>query len=151
MLGFETMAVTVSSSVPVVAATDAAKPDYDENGVDLSLVRYSLSLTPTQRLKAVENFMSAMASVRTAPPLPAESTKQMAVFDLGRLLLVLSEEQVEFIIACASVTGEFRPSLGGRALQGLKVRLGSFQDTLREGMSAGTSAATAAIGMNRWL
>jgi hypothetical protein len=67
------MAVPVSSSLPA-AATDVAKPDYDENGVDLSLVRYSLSLTPTQRLKAVENFMNAMASVRKAPP-PADSTK----------------------------------------------------------------------------
>ena len=36
-----------------------------------ALVRYSLSLTPTQRLKAVENFMNAMASVCTTP-LPAE-------------------------------------------------------------------------------
>ncbi len=52
-------------------------PEYDENGVDLSLVRYSLSLTPTQRLKAVENFMNAMASVRPAPspPLPAENAE----------------------------------------------------------------------------
>ena len=49
--------------------------EYDENGVDLSLVRYSLSLTPTQRLKAVENFMNAMASVRRAPPLKDDSTK----------------------------------------------------------------------------
>lgn len=68
------MAVPHSSSPPAAVATDAAKPDYDENGVDLSLVRYSLSLTPTQRLKAVENFMNAMASVRKAPP-PADSTK----------------------------------------------------------------------------
>lgn len=69
------MAVHPSTSLPVVAATDAAEPDYDENGVDLSLVRYSLSLTPTQRLKAVENFMNAMASVRIAPPLSTDSTK----------------------------------------------------------------------------
>ena len=65
----------LSTSLPVVVATDATKLDYDENGVDLSLVRYSLSLTPTQRLKAVENFMNAMASVRTAPPLTSNSTK----------------------------------------------------------------------------
>lgn len=37
---------------------------FDENGVDLTLVRYTLSLTPTERLKAVENFLNAMASVR---------------------------------------------------------------------------------------
>jgi hypothetical protein len=69
------MTVPVSTSLPGLAVTDAAEPDYDENGVDLSLVRYSLSLTPTERLKAVENFMNAMASVRTAPPLSADSTK----------------------------------------------------------------------------
>lgn len=69
------MAVPVSTSVPVLASADAETTDYDENGVDLSLVRYSLSLTPTQRLKAVENFMNAVASVRTAPPLTNGSTK----------------------------------------------------------------------------
>ena len=69
------MAVPVSTSVPVFAAADVPGSDFDENGVDLSLVRYSLSLTPTQRLKAVENFMNAMASVRAAPPLTDGSTK----------------------------------------------------------------------------
>ena len=69
------MSVPISTSLPVLAATDAANPDHDENGVDLSLVRYSLSLTPTQRLKAVENFMNAMATVRTALPLTADLTK----------------------------------------------------------------------------
>jgi hypothetical protein len=68
------MTEPLSASPPVVAATKAARPDYDENGVDLSLVRYTLSLTPTQRLKAVENFMNAMASVRAVPPLPSGST-----------------------------------------------------------------------------
>lgn len=37
---------------------------FDENGVDLTLIRYSLSLSPTERLKSVENFMNAMATVR---------------------------------------------------------------------------------------
>lgn len=40
------------------------KPAVDENGVDLTLVRYTLSLTPTQRLLAVEGFMNALATVR---------------------------------------------------------------------------------------
>lgn len=69
------MTVPLPTSLPVLPANDAAKPDYDENGVDLSLVRYTLSLTPTQRLKALENFMNAMASVRIPPPLSADSTK----------------------------------------------------------------------------
>jgi hypothetical protein len=38
--------------------------DVDANGVDLTLVRYTLSLTPTERLKALENFMNAMTTVR---------------------------------------------------------------------------------------
>ena len=69
------MTVPLSASTPLVAATEAARPDYDANGVDLSLVRYTLSLTPTQRLKALENFMNAMTSVRPAPPLSSDSTK----------------------------------------------------------------------------
>jgi hypothetical protein len=75
VLSSSTMTAPLSASPLVVAATEAARPDYDENGVDLSLVRYTLSLTPTQRLKAVENFMNAMASVRPAPPLSSDSTK----------------------------------------------------------------------------
>jgi hypothetical protein len=47
--------------------TDSAEQLYDENGVDLSLVRYTLRLTPTERLKAVENFMNAMATVKHLP------------------------------------------------------------------------------------
>jgi hypothetical protein len=41
---------------------------FDENGVDLTLIRHSLSLTPTERLKSVENFMNAMATVRRVRP-----------------------------------------------------------------------------------
>ena len=69
------MTAPLSTSQSVVAAPETVKPDYDENGVDLTLVRYSLSLTPTQRLKAVENFMNAMASVRAVPPPSVGSTK----------------------------------------------------------------------------
>jgi hypothetical protein len=43
---------------------EADASDFDENGVDLTLVRYSLRLTPTERLKAVESFMKTMATVR---------------------------------------------------------------------------------------
>jgi len=43
---------------------EADEERVDEQGVDLTLVRYTLSLTPTERLKALENFMNAMASVR---------------------------------------------------------------------------------------
>ncbi len=40
------------------------EPLVDENGVDLTLVRYTLSLTPTERLKALENYLNVMTTVR---------------------------------------------------------------------------------------
>jgi hypothetical protein len=46
------------------APREAAPADFDENGVDLTLIRYTLSLTPTERLRSVENFMNAMSTVR---------------------------------------------------------------------------------------
>jgi hypothetical protein len=75
MLCSAPMTAPPSTSPQAIAATEVAMPDYDENGVDLTLVRYSLSLTPTQRLKAVENFMNAMASVRAVPPPSVHSAK----------------------------------------------------------------------------
>jgi hypothetical protein len=54
------------SDVAPASDTDPAEL-YDENGVDLSLVRYTLTLTPTERLKAVENFMNALATVKHLP------------------------------------------------------------------------------------
>ncbi len=52
------------TGVSEAASNQPAQPEFDENGVDLTLVRYTLSLTPTERLKAVENYMRALASVR---------------------------------------------------------------------------------------
>ena len=48
------------------ALRDAAvrEPTVDENGVDLTLIRHTLSLTPTQRLKVLEDFMNTMTTVR---------------------------------------------------------------------------------------
>jgi hypothetical protein len=46
------------------APREAAPGDFDENGVDLTLIRYTLSLSPTERLRSVENFMNAMSTVR---------------------------------------------------------------------------------------
>ncbi len=39
-------------------------------------------LTRARARSAVENFMNAMASVRTAPPLPAESTTDAGALDV---------------------------------------------------------------------
>ena len=41
---------------------------YDENGVDRSLIRYSLSLSPTERVRAVEETLNALATVRRVTP-----------------------------------------------------------------------------------
>lgn len=69
------MPVSVPTPLPALGEIATGEPDYDENGVDLTLVHYSLSLTPTQRLKAVENFMNAMASVRTVASTSDDATK----------------------------------------------------------------------------
>jgi len=37
---------------------------YDDNGVDRSLIRYCLAQTPTERVRAVEATLSALATVR---------------------------------------------------------------------------------------
>lgn len=42
---------------------------YDANGVDRSLIRWSLTQTPTERVRAVEETLNALATVRRiAPP-----------------------------------------------------------------------------------
>lgn len=41
---------------------------YDDNGVDRSLIRWSLSLTPTQRVMAVEETLNALATLKRKPP-----------------------------------------------------------------------------------
>ena len=41
---------------------------YDENGVDRSLIRWSLSQTPTERVMSVEESLNALASLRRICP-----------------------------------------------------------------------------------
>jgi hypothetical protein len=41
---------------------------YDENGVDRSLIRWSLARTPTERVRAVEETLNALATVRRISP-----------------------------------------------------------------------------------
>ncbi len=41
---------------------------YDEDGVDRSLIRFCLSLTPTERVKSVEETLNALATVRRVEP-----------------------------------------------------------------------------------
>jgi hypothetical protein len=41
---------------------------YDENGVDRSLIRWSLSQSPTERVMSVEESLNALASLRRICP-----------------------------------------------------------------------------------
>jgi hypothetical protein len=46
------------------AAERAPLPDYSEDGVDLSLIRWMLSLTPAERLEFLEERMQDIAAIR---------------------------------------------------------------------------------------
>ncbi len=43
---------------------DPPAPEYDENGVDLSLIRWFLSLTPTERLRFLEARTNEILAIR---------------------------------------------------------------------------------------
>lgn len=43
---------------------DAPEPDYDEAGVDLSLIRCMLALTPDQRLQILEERIEDILAIR---------------------------------------------------------------------------------------
>jgi hypothetical protein len=45
-------------------ADDPTLPDYDESGVDLSLIRWMLSLTPAERLRVSQEFINSILAVR---------------------------------------------------------------------------------------
>jgi hypothetical protein len=40
-------------------------PEYGEDGVDVSLIRWMLSLTPLERLQALQEFLSSVEQIRT--------------------------------------------------------------------------------------
>lgn len=42
------------------------EPVYDKNGVDVTLVRWSLSLTPQQRLEALQSAVDSIWRLRNA-------------------------------------------------------------------------------------
>ena len=46
-------------------------PVQDENGVDLTLIRAMLALSPLERLRQAEAYMRALASVRPVPRDPS--------------------------------------------------------------------------------
>lgn len=46
------------------AADPAPLPDYSEDGVDLSLIRWFLSLTPLERLQFLEDRINGILAIR---------------------------------------------------------------------------------------
>jgi hypothetical protein len=54
-----------------VKLTDPAPlPDYSEDGVDLSVIRWSLSLTPAERLRFLEDRIADVLLVRALNATP---------------------------------------------------------------------------------
>jgi hypothetical protein len=47
-----------------VDPNDAPLPDYSEDGVDLSLIRWFLSLTPRERLLVLEDRVNDILEIR---------------------------------------------------------------------------------------
>jgi hypothetical protein len=47
-----------------VADSDAPVPDYSEDGVDLSLIRWMLSLTPAERLQFLDERNEEIRAIR---------------------------------------------------------------------------------------
>lgn len=43
---------------------EPADPEYDENGVDLTLIRWMLDMTPAERLAALQSFADALWTAR---------------------------------------------------------------------------------------
>jgi hypothetical protein len=47
---------------------DAPLPEYSEDGVDLTLVRWMLALTPEQRLQVLEDHINGILEIRKLNP-----------------------------------------------------------------------------------
>ena len=48
----------------VNAVNRAPAPDYSEDGVDLTLIRWTLSLTPPERLRFLEERIAEILAIR---------------------------------------------------------------------------------------
>jgi hypothetical protein len=51
-----------------VSRQDKNLPAYSEDGVDLTLIRWMLSLTPAQRLEVLQQHINAILEIRHANP-----------------------------------------------------------------------------------
>ena len=48
----------------VIGVDGASLPEYSEDGVDLTLIRWMLSLTPAERLQFLENRINDILTIR---------------------------------------------------------------------------------------
>jgi hypothetical protein len=53
-----------TSDMPSDAQPPLAPPVRSEDGVDLTLIRWFLSLTPAERLESLENFVNGVLMIR---------------------------------------------------------------------------------------
>ena len=49
---------------PNVNPESAPLPDYNDDGIDLTVIRWMLSLTPAERLKFLEERIADVAAIR---------------------------------------------------------------------------------------
>ena len=47
---------------------DAPLPTHSEDGVDLTLIRWTLSLTPAERLQVLQQHVNSILKIRAANP-----------------------------------------------------------------------------------
>lgn len=52
------------AKIPIVH--EGERPAYSEDGVDLTLIRWMLSLTPLERLETLQNYAASAWSLRNA-------------------------------------------------------------------------------------
>src|SRR5262249_8631269 len=53
---------------PLPVSLEAARPAYSEDGVDLTLIRWMLSLTPGERLRVLQQHVRAIQKLRHENP-----------------------------------------------------------------------------------
>ena len=56
--------VVVGSNVAAMEQKQSETSEYSENGVDLTLIRWMLSLTPAERLQVLQQFVNSVQEIR---------------------------------------------------------------------------------------
>lgn len=57
--------VLIAASRPAASDTTAPLPEYSSDGVDLSLIRWMLSLSAIERLRFLEQHANGILAIRT--------------------------------------------------------------------------------------